>query len=230
MVQEFHFLKIEFEPLEFLRSDRQRGLQRPSDLVGIGRVVAPERSDVAADHAAAAEFDQALKYSHGSSLGDRGQCRLSRGDIDRGAGHGKLAYFTGKPSGVDQRQPAALAKPDQIDQAAKLIDKDIEIGKIVVDSEISHLRTGRAPIGHEQSFNSGTAKRGDETVSGGQVGDSGSMQRKRRTQQRWNAAVGYREVPQPNAAQLERNPVRRGAFRLLCRSEAVLVPKPGRRR
>ena len=54
-----------------------------------------------------------------------------------------------------------------------MIDKDIEIGKIFVNSEKSHVSAGRAPVGHEQSPNSSTTEGGNETVSGGKVGDSG---------------------------------------------------------
>jgi hypothetical protein len=72
-----------------------------------------------------------------------------------------------------------LAKPYEINQAADTIDKDIEIGKIFVNSEKPHVGTGRAPIGHEQSFSSGTAEGGNETVSGCKVGNGGSMQRER---------------------------------------------------
>ncbi len=72
-----------------------------------------------------------------------------------------------------------MAKPYEINQAADTIDKDIEIGKIFVNSEKSHVGTSRTPIGHEQSFSSGTAEGGNETVSGCKVGNGGSMQRER---------------------------------------------------
>ena len=48
-----------------------------------------------------------------------------------------------------------------------MIDKDIEIGKIFINSEKSHVSAGRAPVGHEQSSNSSTTEGGNETVSGG---------------------------------------------------------------
>ena len=68
-----------------------------------------------------------------------------------------------------------MAKPYEINQATNVIDEDIEIGKIFVNSEKSHVSAGRAPIGHEQSFNSSTTEGGNQTVSGGKVGDSGVM-------------------------------------------------------
>ncbi len=65
-----------------------------------------------------------------------------------------------------------MAKPYEINQATNMIDQDIKIGKIFVNSEKPHVSAGRAPIGHEQSFNSSSTEGGNETVSGGKVGDS----------------------------------------------------------
>ena len=96
-----------------------------------------------------------------------------------------------------------------------MIDEDIEISKTFVNSEKSHFSAGRAPIGHEQSFNSSTTEGGNETVSGGKVGNSGSMQRKRCAQQGGDAGLGHRKVTEAHCMQLERNPAWRGSFRLL---------------
>ena len=96
-----------------------------------------------------------------------------------------------------------------------MIDKDIEIGKIFINSEKSHFGAGRTPVGHEQSPSSSITERGNETVSGGKIGDSGSMQRERCAQQGRDAALGHRKVTQPDCMQLERNLAWRGSFRLL---------------
>src|SRR5216684_9147837 len=104
-----------------------------------------------------------------------------------------------------------------------MIDKDIEIGKIFINSEKSHLGAGRAPVGHEQSSNSSITERGNETVSGGKIGDSGSMQRERCAQQGGDAALGHRKVTEPDCMQLERNLAWRGSFRLLRGVVAVSV-------
>src|SRR5882724_5152239 len=95
-----------------------------------------------------------------------------------------------------------------------MIDKDIEIGKIFINSKKSHFGAGRAPVGHEQSSNSSITERGNETVSGGKIGNSGSMQRERRAQQGGDAVLGHRKVTQPDGLQLERNLAWRGSFRL----------------
>ena len=116
-----------------------------------------------------------------------------------------------------------MAKPYEIDQTAEMIDEDIEIGKIFVDSKKSHVRAGRAPIGHEQPFNSGTTEGSNETVSGGKVGDRGVMQRERRAQQGRDAALDCSKVTEPDGMQLERNLAWRGSFRLLQAVVAVSI-------
>src|SRR4029453_639804 len=95
-----------------------------------------------------------------------------------------------------------------------MIDKDIEIGKIFINSEKSHVGAGRAPVGHEQSSNSSITEGGDETVSGGKIGNNGSMQRERGAEQGGDAASGGRKVTQPDCLTLERNPAWRGFFRV----------------
>ncbi len=94
-----------------------------------------------------------------------------------------------------------------------MIDKDIEIGKIVINSEKSHVGAGRAPIRHEQPLNSGAAEGGNETMPGGKVGDNGSMQRERRAQESGDAALDRGKVTQPDRLQLKRSLAWRGAFR-----------------
>ncbi len=96
-----------------------------------------------------------------------------------------------------------------------MIDKDVEIGEVVVDPAKSHVGAGRAPVDHEQPFDSGITEGGNEAVPDGKIGHDGSMQRQRRAQQGRNAAVGQRIVAQPDGMQIERYPARRSAFRLL---------------
>jgi hypothetical protein len=104
-----------------------------------------------------------------------------------------------------------------------MIDKDIEIGKIFIDFEKSHFGAGRAPVGHEQSSNSSITEGGDETVSGGKIGNNGSMQRERGAEQGGDTALAHREVTQPDCPQLERNLAWRGSFRLLRGVVAVSI-------
>src|SRR5258705_8181100 len=104
-----------------------------------------------------------------------------------------------------------------------MIDKDIEIGKIFINSEKSHFSAGRAPVGHEQSPNSSTTEGGNETLSGDKVGNSGSMQRERCAQQGRDAALGHRKVTEQDCMQLERNLAWRGSFRLLRGVVAISI-------
>src|SRR5271166_1923061 len=43
--------------------------------------------------------------------------------------------------------PAALAKPDQIDPAAEVVDGDDQLLEVVVDVEVLHVFGGGLPIG-----------------------------------------------------------------------------------
>ncbi|HMI12220.1 MAG TPA: hypothetical protein VK567_11595, partial [Bradyrhizobium sp.] len=104
---------------------------------------------------------------------------------------------------------------NEINQATEMIDQDIEIGEIVINAEKSHLGAGRAPIDHEQSFNSGPTESGNKTVPGGKVGNSSSMQRERRAQEGGNAAFDHGKVTELDGMQFERNLARSGSFRLL---------------
>src|SRR5207247_10408693 len=104
-----------------------------------------------------------------------------------------------------------------------MIDKDIEIGKIFINSEKSHFAAGRAPVGHEQSSNASITERGNETMSGGKIGNNGSMQRERCAQQGGDTALGHRQVTQADGLQLERNPAWRGSFRLVRGVVAISI-------
>src|SRR5712664_3787716 len=204
-----------FDLREFRRADRLKRLQRFTDLVCFNGVVSPEPCDIAADDATVAEINQAFKHGQGSSLGDSRQFGLPRSRINRRPRHHELAYLGWESPGIDQRQPASLAEPDEINQATEMIDQDIETGKIVVNAEKSHLGAGRAPIDHEQSFNSGTTEGGNKTVPGGKVGNNSAMQRERRAQEGGNAAFDGGKVTELDGMQLERNLARRGSFRLV---------------
>ncbi len=95
-----------------------------------------------------------------------------------------------------------------------MIDKDIERGKVIVNSEKSHVGAGRPPISHEKPFNSGIPEGGNETVPGGKVGKDGSMQRERRTQDGGDTALDQGEVAEPHGLQVERNLACRHPLRL----------------
>ena len=93
MVQAFHFLKLASRRVnsgEPIGSGRLQGFANILRLDGPGL---PERRDVAADHAAVPQIDQALEHGQGRCRGHGGQFGLRRRDIDRRTGHGKLAHL-----------------------------------------------------------------------------------------------------------------------------------------
>ena len=67
-----------------------------------------------------------MKQRQRTGAGERRQRGLPGGDIDRRAGQHQFAHLGGKPRGIEQRQPAALTEPDQIDQAAEPVDQHVE--------------------------------------------------------------------------------------------------------
>jgi len=50
--------------------------------------------------------------------------------VDRRAGENKMANLSWKARRIDQRQPAALTKTDQIHRRAYVVDGDVERGKL----------------------------------------------------------------------------------------------------
>src|SRR4029453_13351464 len=63
-----------------------------------------------------------------------------------------LVPFFRETCGINERQAAALAKPDKIGGSAELVDHDVEIGQIGVDREVPHLRRCRTPIRDENAL------------------------------------------------------------------------------
>ena len=205
MVQEFHLRKMASSRANSGEEAGSKRLQRSTNIIGVDSVVLPELRDVAADKAAIAEIYQALEHGQRRRRGDRRQFGLACGNIDRRTGEDELAHLPREPRGIDQGQPAALAEPDEISQTADFIDQDIEVGKVVINTEKSHIGAGRAPIGHEQPLRSSAAQGGNETVPTGKIGDRASMQRKRSAQQGGNAGFDQGKVAEPDSIQFERD-------------------------
>jgi len=125
------------------------------------------------------------------------------------------------------------AEPDEIDQASEFVDKNVQVGKIIVDSKKSPVGAGRTPIGHEQPLDSGIAEGGDEAVPGGEVGHGAAMQPRTACTARWARRCRLGEVAEPHRSQVERDPAWGDAFRPLDRScrggvESHQVGRPAR--
>ena len=116
------------------RADRFRRMQQLMNLVGVDRFRSPELQHLVAKDATVAELHQFMKQRQRAGVGERGQCGLPGGNIDWRTSQHQFAHLGGKTRGIEQRQPAALAKPDQIDGAAELVDQHVEVGEIVVDA------------------------------------------------------------------------------------------------
>ena len=157
---------------------------------------APEFLHLAAEHAAVAQFHQFMKQRQGARLGERRQSGLPGGDIDRRAGQHQFAHLGGKARGIEQRQPAALTEPDQIDVPPSSIDQHVERGEIVVDAEIAHLHRRRRQSVTNSCRRPASRKADDQAVPGRQIGDGRAMQRKRRAKQRGDAVLGRAEIAQ----------------------------------
>src|SRR3990172_882174 len=121
------------------------------NLARFDRFRSPELQYRLADNAPVTEFHQLLEQRQRAGIDERGQSRLRGGDIDGGTGEDQLAYLGGKARGVEQRHPSALAKSNKIDAPAEVADQHIKSGEIVVDGKETHVRVGRAPMGHEQA-------------------------------------------------------------------------------
>src|SRR5207244_10491092 len=107
----------------------------------------PQAQCAVTEEAAATELDEFLEHRHRHARREPRQAGLGSRDIDRRASEDEFSYLAGKPSRIDERHPAALAEPDEIDGAVELVHRDIEIGQIAVDWQEAHFGRRRAPIG-----------------------------------------------------------------------------------
>ena len=67
--------------------------------------------------------------------------------VDRRPGENERVHLFGKARRDHRRGPTALAKPDEIDLAAEVVDGDDQFFEVVVDVEVLHVVRGGLPIG-----------------------------------------------------------------------------------
>jgi hypothetical protein len=67
-------------------------------------------------------------------------------------------------------------------------------------------------------------------VSGGKIGNRGSMQRERCAEQGGDVALGRRKITQPDCPHLERNLAWRGSFRLLRGVAAISIARESQKK
>jgi hypothetical protein len=146
--------------------------------------------------------------------GRQGKQRAAGLDVDGGTGHHQLADLGRKPRGVDQGHDSALAQPHQIDRRADLVDRDVELGQVVVDGEQAHVARGRAPVGDEDPRAAVAGERLHKAVAGGKVGEGGTVQGEGGANEGRHAGRRRREVAKLHGRQVEPHAIRRRPGRL----------------
>ena len=124
-----------------------------------GMHVLPAGEHRLAEHAPVADIDHLLV-----ELERQPMCELLDGTgasvgVDRRAGKHKASHLVGKAAREHGAHPAALAKADQVDSAAEIVDHDIDLGQVLVDVEIAHGIGGGLPVVTEHTLETG-AKQG----------------------------------------------------------------------
>ena len=67
--------------------------------------------------------------------------------VDRRAREHERIHLLWKARRDHRRHPTTLAKSDKIYAAAEIVDRDDNLGEVVVDFQILHIVGGRLPIG-----------------------------------------------------------------------------------
>lgn len=173
------------------RRERRLELQRVDKPALLAILSGPERRHLLASHNAAAALDQPIddmvrRFFH--RLGERRACGFQ---IDGRAGEHDAADFMGKTRRIDKGEPTALARADQIDRPADLIHRDIEGGKLRVDSDQSRLGSGRLPLGKKEPFAPILAQGFNDAVAGRKIGKLRVMQRVGRDDKHGRAGVRH---------------------------------------
>ena len=115
------------------------------------RIHSPELQHFPAGNDAVANLDEFIKHRQRSCAGEIRQGGRRSRDVDRRAGEHQLADLCRKSRCVHERHPASLAKANQINRGADMIDHDVEVGEIIVNAAETHLRGRGTPVGREQS-------------------------------------------------------------------------------
>ena len=92
--------------------------------------------------ATVADIDKLLEHGHGSGTRQLRYRRLARGDVDRSSGEHQPADLGREARSVDERHPAALAQPDEIDRiAGGLAEKGLTLVPLQV-----YFKNGNAKV------------------------------------------------------------------------------------
>ena len=91
--------------------------------------------------------------------------------VDRRPGENERVHLVGKPRRDHRRGPAALAKPDEIDPAAEVVDGDDQLLEVVVDVEVLHVLGGGLPVGQRDVADAAREQRLNQALAFVIVGD-----------------------------------------------------------
>ena len=141
--------EFRFEAGEICGSGQLIGLQDLPQVLRSHRIHSPELQHFPPGNDAVANPDEFVKHRQRSCAGEIRQGGRRSRDIDRRAGQHQLADLGRKPRCVGKRHPAALAKTNQINRGADMIDEDVEVGEIIINAAETHLRRRRTPVGRE---------------------------------------------------------------------------------
>ncbi len=91
--------------------------------------------------------------------------------VDRQPGENERVHLAGKARRDHRRGPAALAKPDEIDPAAEVVDNDDQLLEVVVDLEVLHVVGRRLPVCQGDVADAAREQRLDQALAYAIVGD-----------------------------------------------------------
>ena len=130
----------------------------------------PHVHRVPADDAAPAQVGALVEQREGQGPGRERKQGRRRVDVDGRGRENEPSHLVGKSRGVDHRHDAALAEPDQVDRTTDLVNRDVEVGEIVVDGQQAHIYGGGSPIGDEKPAAAVLCECLHQTVPRGEVG------------------------------------------------------------
>jgi hypothetical protein len=132
--------------------------------------------------------------------------------INRSARQHDRLHLVREPRRRHRGHPAALAKADQIDAPAEIVDRDDQLGQVVVDLQTPHVGGRRFPVGQQHMAKPVCKQCFDQTLARLVVGDRRRVPCVGRIDKGGNPA-GRAVFAQEHGAQLEPQMVRRGERR-----------------
>ena len=200
-----------------VRRRRARKLQRFYYARRFVELSRPEIGHVSSPDETISKPDQLVDHDAGYRIRRRRQNGRRGCYVDRRAGENEPANLSRKARRIDQRQPAALTKTDQIHRRACVVDGDAESGSCV---SIMWRRVSIVADFH--SARKRREQRLDEAVSGRKIGERGIVKRERRHDKGgMTAFLRNGKVSQSQRGEVDNQAVRRGPFWFVARRRLI---------